>query len=119
MNITSGLTDEAVLQELGERLARLRLQRNIPQADLAQEAGVDRKAVLRLEGGEPVQLVTLLRVLRALGRLDALDALVPAAQPSPIELLERHDRARQRARRPARERDRAADGEPWRWGDEQ
>lgn len=119
MRIAPELTDEAVLGELGDRLARLRLQRNLTQRQLAEEAGVDRKAVLRLEGGDPVQLVTLMRVLRALGRLDALDALVPELSPSPIELLELHGRARRRAsgRPPAAQADRE-EARPWRWGDE-
>ena len=34
------LTDAAVLTELGSRLARLRLQRNLTQAQLAREAGI-------------------------------------------------------------------------------
>ena len=86
MRIQQQLTDETVLRELGERLSRLRLQRNLTQAQLADEAGVERKAVSRVEAGEPVQLVTLVRVLRALGLLDALDAVVPELQPSPLEL---------------------------------
>jgi putative transcriptional regulator len=101
-----------VLGELGKRLARLRLQRNLTQRQLADEAGVDRKAVLRLEAGEPVQLITLVRVLRALGRLASLDGLLASAQPSPIELLELHGRARQRARPRARETPQPAPRDP-------
>lgn len=120
MRIGQRLTDEAVLGELGGRLARMRLQRNLTQLQLAEEAGVNRKAVVRLEGGEPVQLLTLVRVLRALEHLDALDALVPPPQASPIELLELRGRSRRRARPRSRGPDRPADeaGEPWRWGDE-
>lgn len=134
MRISSQLTDDAVLGELGERLARLRLQRNLTQVQLAEEAGVDRKVVVRLEAGERVQLLALVRVLRALERLDALDALAPPPQASPIELLELRGRARQRARprsqKPSRPADEAGEpvdeatepadppGEPWRWGDE-
>ena len=116
MRIEQQLADEAVLRELGERFSRFRLQRNLTQTQLADEAGVDRKAVSRIEAGEPVQLVTLVRVLRALGRLDALDALVPELQASPMELLELRGRARRRARPPTRPK--ADEPEPWRWGDE-
>lgn len=120
MRISQQLADGAVLGELGERLARLRLQRNLTQVQLAEEAGVDRKAVVRVEGGEPVQLLTLVRVLRALGHLDALDALLPPSQASPIELLELRGRSRRRARPGSHKSSRPADedGEPWRWGDE-
>lgn len=119
MKIDSGLTDEAVLAELGARLVRTRLERNLTQRELAEEAGVERKAVQRIEAGESVKLTSLLRVLRALGLLDALDRLVPEPVPSPIELLKLHGRERRRAsgersrRVPPRDEDAA-----WRWGDE-
>ena len=109
MKIDSGLTDEAVLAELGARLVRTRLERNLTQRELAEEAGVERKAVQRIEAGESVKLTSLLRVLRALGLLDALDRLVPAAGAEPDRAPEA---ARQRA--PARlgrtEQARAASG---------
>jgi transcriptional regulator with XRE-family HTH domain len=113
------MTDEAVLSELGERLERTRLERNLTQRELASEAGVERKAVQRIEAGESVKLVSLIRVLRALGLLEALDQLVQQPLPSPIELLKLHGRSRRRAsgerRKKAPARDSAA---PWRWGDE-
>lgn len=118
MRIDQQLSDEAVLAEVGARIARTRLARNLTQGAVAEEAGVGRKALQRLEAGEPVQLVTLVRVLRALGLLAALDALVTEPLASPIELLEREGRARRRA---SGGRATAADDrepEPWRWGDE-
>lgn len=120
MRIESDLTDDAVSTELGRRLARRRLQKNLTQQQLAEEAGVDRKAVLRLEAGEPVQMITLVRVLRALGLLEALEHLIPDAGPTPIELLEMQGRERQRAsgtRHRSPESGRGPEG-PWRWGDE-
>ncbi len=121
MKINQYLTDEAVLTELGERLERTRLERNLTQRTLAAEAGVERKAVQRIEAGEPAKLTSLIRVLRALGLLDGLDRLVPEPVPSPIELLKLHGRSRRRA---SGERLRkgaptlAEQTEPWRWGDE-
>jgi transcriptional regulator with XRE-family HTH domain len=113
------LTDEAVLSELGERLRRTRLERNLTQRELASEAGVERKAVQHIEAGESVRIVSLIRVLRALGLLDGLDQLVQEPVPSPIELLKLHGKRRRRAsgerHRDAPEKDAPA---PWRWGDE-
>jgi transcriptional regulator with XRE-family HTH domain len=113
------LTDEAVLSELGSRLERTRLERNLTQRELADEAGVERKALQRIEAGESVRLTSFIRVLRALGLLDALDRLVPEPAPSPIELLELHGKKRRRAsgmrgkRAPSPER-----AGSWQWGDE-
>jgi transcriptional regulator with XRE-family HTH domain len=119
MKIHGYLTDEAVLSELGARLERTRLERNLTQRELAGEAGVERKAVQRIEAGESVKLVSLIRVLRALELLDALDRLVPEPVASPIELLSLHGRSRRRAsgeRRKSVPPPREATS--WRWGDE-
>ena len=117
MQIQAGLTDEAVLAELGRRLERARLERNLTQQELAREAGLERKAVQRIEGGETVKVVSLIRVLRALGLLEGLDRLVPDTGPSPIELLQLRGAERQRATG-TRKRSNANAAKPWRWGDE-
>lgn len=110
-------TDEAVTAELGRRLERLRLERNETQAELAARAGVDRTTVIRIEQGRGGTVKALLRILRADGLLGGVDALVPPPEPSPIELLERHGRRRQRASRRGRRdpagRDDEATGFQW------
>jgi len=119
MRITERLTDEAVLAELGERLSRTRLERNLTQRELAAEAGVERKAIQRIEAGDSVTLVSLIRVLRAMGLLEALDRLVPEPTPSPVELLALQGRRRRRASGGrARVAGRGERPGRWRWGDE-
>jgi transcriptional regulator with XRE-family HTH domain len=120
MHIDSQLTDSAVLAELGARLERTRLERNLSQRELADEAGVERKVVARLEAGDSVTLVSFVRVLRALRMLDVLDRLVPEPVPSPIELLKLRGNQRQRASgtRGTRQSQQQEDGITWRWGDE-
>lgn len=117
MRIETPLTDEAVLSELGARLARWRLERNLSQEELGEQAGVGRRTVQRLEAGEPVQLPSFVRVLRVLGMLDALDRLIPEPAPSPMERLRLAGRERRRARapRPGPGIDEAG---AWKWGDE-
>ncbi len=116
MRISKQLSDEAILQELGSRLAAARLARNLTQAALAQEAGVSKRTVERLESGEVAsRLSALVRVCRVLELTDRLDALVPPAVPGPVELLQTAGRGRKRASRPRQ----PADGSPrkWTWGD--
>lgn len=118
MQITRELTDEAVLVELGERLRRVRLQRGeLTQEQLAEEAGISTATVARIEAGQSAQSTSLIRMLRQLELLDGLERLVPEPAPSPIELLERNERPRQRVRR--RQPPPAGSVEPWRWGDEE
>ncbi len=120
MRIEKYLTDEAVLSELGARLQRTRLERNLTQRELAGEAGVERKVLQRIEAGESVTLGGFIRVLRALGLLDALDQLVPEPVPSPIELLKLHGKRRRRASgaRLKSTPHQQEQGTPWHWGDE-
>lgn len=114
MKFSNLLTDDAVGAELGRRLAQLRLARGWTQAQLALEAGVSKSTVERLEGGGSTQFTNLVRCLRALDRLEGLERLAPEAAPSPIDLLERHGKARRRARRSAA---RGTAKTAWTWAD--
>lgn len=117
MKLESSNSDSVVLKEIGERLARTRLERNLSQEQLANEAGVSKATIERLEAGEPVKSTSLVRALRALGRLEALDQLLPEPLPSPIERLRLKGRQRQRAGSSRLPRAPEESG-PWRWGDE-
>ena len=112
MKISRELNDDAVLNELGERIAHRRIQAGLTQASLAEQAGVSRSTVDRLERGHSVQLNNLVRVLRELDLLNNLDVVLPPATPTPMELLEREGK-RQRAPR------RKDTGKKWTWGDKE
>ena len=117
MKIAPQATDEAVLSELGSRLAEVRLERNLTQAQLAQQAGVSKRTVERLEsGGVATQLSGFIRVCRVLGLVERFDLLVPEPVPSPVEQLKLRGRRRQRAS--AKRKVKAAP-KKWQWGDEQ
>ena len=109
------MTDRAVLAELGDRIARLRLQRNQTQQQLATEAGVSKRTVIRLENGESSQLTNLIRVVRALGLLGNLDTLIPPPLASPIEQLRSRAQERRRASPSVRK---SGPSTKWTWGDE-
>lgn len=119
MRINNELSDEAILDELGGRLAQRRIARSLSQAALAAEAGVAKRTVERVEAGESVQLVTLVRLCRVLDLMDGLDQWLPETGPSPMALLKEkqtgkgRQRARGRRAAPAME----SGEKPWTWGD--
>jgi len=114
MKIEGLLTDESILTELGGRLAQRRLELQFTQEMLAEQAGVSKRTVERIETGGTAQMSTLIRILRALELLDRLETLVPEAVPRPMDLVRLKGKARKRA---GGKRQAAAEG-PWQWGDE-
>jgi len=113
MRLQNTQHDEAALAELGQRLARIRIDLALTQADLAKEAGIGKRTLERLEAGESTQVSTLLRVLRVLRLVDRLDAVIPEATLRPTESLKRKGRAPKRVRKPR------SPQRKWQWGDEQ
>ena len=116
MKITKQATDEAILSELGGRLARVRLEQNLTQAQLAEQAGVSKRTVERLEsGGVATQLSGFIRVCRVLDVIERFDALVPEPVPSPVEQLKLGGRKRRRA---SATKTVKPSSKKWQWGDE-
>jgi transcriptional regulator with XRE-family HTH domain len=115
MKISLEMNDGTILRELGERLSHTRLERNLTQAALAEQAGVAKRTVERLESGAvAAQLSAFLRVCRVLGLLDRFDALIPEAKPGPMMLLKMKGKIRRRAS--SRKSQEAKQNGPWTWG---
>lgn len=113
MRISGQLTDEAILRELGSRLTAARLGRNLTQAVLAEQAGISKRTLERLESGQGATLLsTFTRVCRALGLTDGFEALVPDSIPSPIAELQLRGRTRRRA---SGKKAAARPPKPWTW----
>jgi len=109
------LTDEAILEKLGTRLANIRIDHDLTQANLAREAGVSKRTVERVESGGSAQMSNIIRILRELDLLEGLDRLIPEARPRPMDLLKRKGKIRKRVRT---KRTISGPATPWSW-DEQ
>jgi transcriptional regulator with XRE-family HTH domain len=119
MKITTELTDLAVLHEIGDRLERRRIDAGFTQAQLAEEAGISKRTVERIEAGHSTDFVMLVRVLRVLKLFETLDQLVSDLPQSPLLLLKGRGRARKRvghSRRPA-DGTTPKPAAPWKWRD--
>lgn len=115
MEITNTLTDEAILTEMGERIARRRLAFQLTQAALAKEAGIAKRTLERVEAGATAQLSTLVRIFRVLDLLPVLDQMLPESKPGPIDVMKRKGKTRKRATSGARKSKKET---PWTWDDE-
>jgi transcriptional regulator with XRE-family HTH domain len=97
---------------LGARIAHRRIELQLTQAEAAEQAGIAKRTLERMEAGQTSQLSTLIRVLRVLDATSGLDKLIPESGPSPMDLLKRKGKVRQRA---SRRRGGQDAGEPWQW----
>ncbi len=115
MKISKPLTDEAVLAEIGERITRCRLDLQLTQAAVAEQAGVSKRTLERIEAGASAQMSSIIRIMRALNLLPGLDAMIPETRQRPMDLLKRKGKVRQRAS--SQRRSESPDA-PWSWNDE-
>lgn len=86
----------AIAETLGQRLKQARLNRDLTQQEVAERAGLSRKAVLNAEKGK-AQLEVLIAILQALELIAQLDNFLPPQPPSPIQLAKLQGKQRQRA----------------------
>ena len=107
-------TSTETLKSLGERISDYRVARQLTQAELAAEAGIDRTTLSRLEKGKG-NLDTLARVMVALGIEERLLEIVPGTQINPLDPRSRQGQKRQRVRKPSG----PTKAEPWTWADDQ
>jgi transcriptional regulator with XRE-family HTH domain len=117
VKIANQLTEDALLMELGGRLAKMRLERNLTQAQLAEQAGISKRTVERLEKGASTQLAGFVRVCRVFGILDRFETLLPEPIPSPILQLKLRGKQRRRAST-SKKKEAEGTAKKWRWGDE-
>jgi len=89
-------TPAAIAEELGARLKQARLNVDKTQVEVAELAGVSRKAVLNAEKGKAA-LEVLIAIMGALKLTAQLDNFLPVQEISPIQLAKLQGRTRQRA----------------------
>jgi transcriptional regulator with XRE-family HTH domain len=96
--MTTSYTPAELATWLGTSIRKLRIDRNLRQAQLAAQAGVSLHALQNLESGEGATVRTLVTVLRALGREEWLKNLAPTPTINPLT-LPRGASERKRARK--------------------
>lgn len=114
MKISTDISDDVTLRELGNRIAQYRLNRNMTQDTLANEAGVSTRTIIRIEQGHSTQTANLIRILRSLKLLENLESLIPEPAISPIQQVKMQGKKRKRASSPS---EKTKPDAHWSWGD--
>lgn len=70
----SKLKDAKIIIELGKQLKQMRLNRNISQSQLAEDSGIDRVTISKIENGRPASLMSWIQLTRAFDKLHVWEA---------------------------------------------
>jgi transcriptional regulator with XRE-family HTH domain len=92
------MSDSAIIDKIGGFIKEERLKINKTQAQLANEAGLNRWTLSQIENGEAISMISLIQIMRALGILHLLDIFSIKQVISPIQLAKIDQQKRQRAR---------------------
>lgn len=93
----ASLSDNAVLSQIGEYLRHERLKQNQTQVKVAENAGINRWTINKIEKGEAISLTSLIQILRALKLMNVFSSFKIENEISPIELAKLEQRKRKRA----------------------
>ena len=92
------MTDNAIINAIGAYIKHQRLEQNKTQAQVANEAGINRWTLSQIENGESVTLKTLIQILRVLDLIHLLEIFTVKEKISPIEYAKLQEKKKRRAR---------------------
>jgi len=91
-----GMTDAAIVSELGKRIKATRLKKKLSQMEVARRTGISAFTVSQMENGKNTSLSSLVAVMRVLKLLENFDNLIPQPVISPVELLALNNKKRKK-----------------------
>lgn len=91
-------SDTTIIQALGAFIRHHRLQQNITQADLSEQANINRSTLSEFERGTRANMITFIQLLRALDLLHVLEVFSIQQLVSPLELAKKETKSTPRQR---------------------
>lgn len=82
-----GMTDMAIVTEIGKRIKATRKRKRFTQAEVAERAGISSFTVSQIESGKNSSLTSFIAVMRVLKLLENMENFVPEQIISPVSLL--------------------------------
>jgi transcriptional regulator with XRE-family HTH domain len=92
-----GMSDIAIIKELGKQLKSRRIKANITQQELSDKSGVFRSTISEIENGRASSMLSFIQILRGLEQLEVLGAFVLPENISPLKVAEQQAKYRKRA----------------------
>ena len=97
------MSDSTIINAIGKYIKHQRLEQNKTQAQLANEAGINRWTLSQIENGESITLSSLIQLLRVLDVLHLLNIFTIEEKISPVEYAKLRAKKRRRARPTSKE----------------
>ena len=91
------LTEQEILEEIGKRLKKIRLQHNLTQKVLSREVGLSVSTISLIEQGKSTSLESLIRILVRLNRIKDLESVFRVGED--LELKLKFEKAKLRKER--------------------
>ncbi len=91
------MSDKAIISAIGAYIRHQRLKQNKTQAQVADEAGINRWTLSQIENGGSITLATLIQILRVLDLIHLLSIFTIEETISPIEYAKLKEKKKKRA----------------------
>jgi transcriptional regulator with XRE-family HTH domain len=93
----SYLTEQEILEEIGRRLKKIRLQHNLTQKELSEEVGLSVSTISLIEQGKSTTVESLIRILMRLNRIKDFESVFRIVEN--LELKLKFEKAKLKAER--------------------
>jgi transcriptional regulator with XRE-family HTH domain len=80
------LTEQEILQEIGKRLKKIRLQHNLTQKELSEEVGLSVTTISLIEQGKSTTVESLIRILMRLNRIKEFESVFKVGENLELKL---------------------------------
>ena len=80
------LTEQEIIQEIGKRIKKIRLQDNLTQKRLSEDTGLSVSTISLIEQGNSTSLESLIRILIRLNRVKELESLFRVGENLELKL---------------------------------
>lgn len=91
------LPEQEILEELGLRLKRIRLQHNLTQKELSEEVGLSVSTISLIEQGNSTTVESLIRILIRLNRIREFESVFRVGEN--LELKSKFEKAKLKSER--------------------
>ncbi len=104
--------DEEIIREVAKAYERLRLEKELSEAEVSQRGGVSIDAIHRFKSGKNINLRNFIGIMRGVGSLEMLQRVFPM-QESYSPIPQKGNKPKKRIRKKTKQTT-----EVFRWGEE-